>query len=128
MINIQSTHPSMGNEDIGMFFAKLAEQVTNNQVIVVIISPSAIYSTSPQQQLFCRITPKAYSDGMAEMVENDLRTACKCAAALVSAIERYERMEYLDTKLLNSTYLYDLLNRHFGLTFKPRCFRKHRAE
>lgn len=78
--------------------------------------------------LFCRITETAYREGKAKQVEDDLRSACVSAPKLIRAINLYEALGYLDTKNLSSTNLYNLLNEHFGLAFKPRAFQTARSK
>lgn len=78
--------------------------------------------------LFCRITQDAYDKGMAQQVENELRSACKSAPKLIKAIKTNEALGYLDTKNLSSKELYDLLNEHFGLSFESRNFRYYRSK
>lgn len=79
-------------------------------------------------ELFCRITQKAYDMQQAQAVEHELRSAAISAPKLVQAIRTNEALGYLDTKNLSSTDLYNLLNEHFGLTFKQRNFAKYRAK
>lgn len=79
-------------------------------------------------ELFCRITQKAYDMQQAQAVEHELRSAAISAPKLVRAIRTNEALGYLDTKNLSSTDLYNLLNEHFGLTFKQRNFAKYRAK
>lgn len=80
-----------------------------------------------EKDLFCCITKEAYKQGKAQVVENELRSACVSAPKLIKAIRTNEALGYLDTKNLSSTELYDLLNEHFGLPFKPRNFAKYRS-
>ena len=102
---------------------------------------STIYTMTPPEQaqkepiedekpascaLFCRITKAAYDKGVAQEVEDELRSACVSAPKLVKAIHTYEALGYLDTKNLSSKQLYDLLNEHFGLPFKVRTFQDNR--
>ena len=96
------------------------------------ISPDDLSSNSPESDsgnsLFCCITQAAYDKGVAQQVENELRSACKSAPKLIKAIKTNEALGYLDTKNLTSKELYDLLNEHFGLPFEPRNFRFYRSK
>lgn len=76
---------------------------------------------------FCRITQHTIDTGHARDVEDELRSACVSAPKLVKAIRRNEALGYLDTQNLSSTELYNLLNEHFGLTFKVRTFQRNRS-
>ena len=78
--------------------------------------------------LFCRITQRAYENGIAQTVEDELRHACVNAPTLVKTIRTNEALGYLDTQNLSSSNLHKLLNEHFGLTFQPRCFRYYRSK
>ena len=78
---------------------------------------------SKRKELFCRITQLAYERGKAQEVENALRSAAKGSATkLMEAIRLYEAIDYLDTKNLSTTELYDLLKEHFGLKYNLRNF------
>lgn len=79
-------------------------------------------------KLFCRITKAAHDTGKAQQVESELRSACVSAPKLVKAIRTNEALGYLDTQNLSSVDLYDLLNEHFGLTFKQRNFDYYRSK
>ena len=106
-------------------------------------SPSSVSSADPDIQspssssgapdfssetLFCRITKAAHDKGKAQQVESELRSACVSAPKLVKAIRTNEALGYLDTQNLSSVDLYDLLNEHFGLTFKQRNFDYYRSK
>ena len=78
--------------------------------------------------LFSRITKAAYEKGVAQQVEDDLRSASVSAPKLVKAINLNEALGYLDTKDLFSTDLYDLLNEHYHLPFKLRTFQDNRGK
>ena len=80
------------------------------------------------ETLFCRITQAAYDKGKAQQVEAELKSACTSAPKLVKAIRTNEALGYLDTKNLSSVELYNLLNKHFGLTFKVRTFQDYRSK
>ena len=80
------------------------------------------------ETLFCRITQAAYNKGKAQQVEDDLRSACISAPKLVKTIRTNEALGYLDTQNLSSVELYNLLNEHFGLTFKLRNFDTYRSK
>ena len=83
--------------------------------------------TPDGKRLFCRITKAAYEKGVAQQVDDDLRSACVSAPKLVKALNTNDALGYTDTKNLSSTDLYDLLNEHYGLSFKPRNFAKYRS-
>ena len=85
-------------------------------------------TSSPRLDLFCRITQHAIDTGHAQDVEDELRSACVSAPKLVKAIRRSEALGYLDTQNLSSVELYDLLNEHFGLSFKVRTFQTSRSK
>ena len=80
-----------------------------------------------QPVLFCRITALARAEGKAQIVENELRSACVSAPKLLKAIRTNEALGYLDTQNLSSTELFDLLNQHFSLSFKLRTFQDYRS-
>ena len=88
-----------------------------------------LYKSTPDisSSLFCRITPKAYELGAAPSVESDLRSASISAPKLIRVIRTNEALGYLDTRNLNSAALFALLNEHFNLPFKLRCFHKYRS-
>ena len=83
---------------------------------------------SPEKKLFPRITKAAYEKGVAQIVEDELRSACVSAPKLIKAIRINEALGYLDTKNLSSKKLYDMLNVYFGLTFKPHTFAVYRSK
>lgn len=87
----------------------------------------ALGEQTARPELFCRITHEAYEKGKAMEVENALRSARKSAPKLVKAIRLYEALGYLDTANLNSTELYEMLNEHFGLSFRLRAFQLARS-
>lgn len=78
--------------------------------------------------LFCRITQVAHDKGVAQQVENELRSAAVSAPKLVKVIRTNEALGYLDTQNINSTDLYELLNDHFQLEFKVRTFQLARSK
>jgi hypothetical protein len=90
------------------------------------VTPADISETRPAEYLFCRITQAAYDKGVAQTVDNELRSAAVSAPKLVKAIKTNEALGYLDTKNLNSAVLYKLLYEHFGLGFGLRTFQKYR--
>ena len=97
------------------------------------ITPSEDFSSvSPESDsgkgLFCRITKAAYEKGVAQQVDDDLRSACVSAPKLVKALNTNDALGYTDTKNLNSIDLYDMLNEHYGLPFKPRAFQTARSK
>lgn len=89
-------------------------------------------SVSPESNsgktLFCRITKAAYDKGVAQKVDDDLRSASVSAPKLVKALKTNDALGYTDTKNLNSTDLYDLLNEHYGLPFKSHAFSVARSK
>ena len=74
------------------------------------------------KSLFCRITKAAYEKGVAQKVDDDLRSACITAPKLVKALKTNDALGYTDTSNLNSSDLYDMLNEHYGLSFKKHHF------
>ena len=76
--------------------------------------------------LFSRITPQAYAEGRAQSVEDELRLASIHAPSLIKAIRTNEALGYLDSKNLQTTILFDLLNAHFYLPYKYGNFAKYR--
>ena len=76
--------------------------------------------------LFSRITPQAYAEGRAQSVEDELRLASIHAPSLIKAIRTNEALGYLDSKNLQTTILFDLLNAHFHLPYKYGNFAKYR--
>ena len=79
------------------------------------------------EHFFSRITPSAHAAGAAASLEAELRSVAQASAKkLMETIRFYEHLDYLDTKNLNTEQLYNLLNDHFHLSFKPRCLRKYR--
>lgn len=82
---------------------------------------------SKQTQLFNRITKAAYDMGVAQKVEDELRSAIVSAPKLLKAIRTNEALGYLDTKNLSSKELFDLLDEHFHLPFKYRQFAAARS-
>ena len=79
-------------------------------------------------EVFCRITSEAHTTGKAQAVEDELRSACIQAPTLMAAIRTNEALGYLDTKNLNSTLLFNLLNEHFHLPFLLRTFQRQRSK
>ena len=78
--------------------------------------------TAEGKGLFCRITKAAYEKGVARKVDEDLRSACITAPKLVKALKTNDALGYTDTNNLNSSDLYDMLNEHYGLSFKKHHF------
>jgi len=94
-------------------------------------SDSGSSSSAPnnsEKQLFSRITKAAYDKGIAQQIEDELRSAAVSAPKLVKCIRTNEALGYLDTQNLNSTELYYLLHEHFNLSFKVRTFQTYRAK
>jgi hypothetical protein len=96
------------------------------------ITPDSSSSVSPESNsgnsLFCRITKEAYDKGKAQQVEAELRSACVSAPKLVKTIRTNEALGYLDTQNLSSVELYELLNEHYHLPFKPHAFSVARSK
>ena len=86
-----------------------------------------VQEEKPTKGLFCRITKAAYDKGIAQQVDDELRSACVSAPKLVKALNSNEALGYLDTKNLNSSELYQLLDEHYGLTFGLSNFRRYRS-
>lgn len=82
----------------------------------------------PSTSHFPCITRMAVDKGIAEQVENELRSACVSAPKLVKVIRVNEALGYLDTKNLTTQALYTLLNEHFKLPFKIRTFQDKRSK
>ena len=78
--------------------------------------------------LFCRITKAAYDKGVAQQVDDELRSACVSAPKLIKTIKLNEALGYLDTKDLPSTELFVLLDEHYHLPFKIRTFQDNRGK
>ncbi len=94
-----------------------------------VIQPSSTNETEcEQEQMFCRITSEAHATGKAQAVEEELRSASIQAPTLMAAIRTNEALGYLDTKNLNSTRLFNLLNEHFHLPFLLRTFQRQRSK
>ena len=87
-----------------------------------------IQEQEPAKGLFCRITKAAYEKGVAQQVEDDIRSACVSAPKLVKTLKTNDALGYTDTKNLNSTDLYDLLDEHYGLPFKRHAFSVARSK
>ena len=121
------------------FLTTMVNNINNFGVINFYENP---YSSSKKEQakcedvtpvetsetLFCRITQVAYDKGKAQQVEDELQSACVSAPKLVKAIRTNEALGYLDTQNLSSVELYNLLNEHFGLTFRVRTFQDYRSK
>ena len=82
---------------------------------------------SKRKELFCRITKAAFDRGVAQDVEDELRSAAVSAPKLVKAIRTNEALGYLDTKNMSSKELFDMLDAHFHLPFKYRQFAAARS-
>ena len=113
----------------------------NNQGTIYNAPVYITYTTPPQEHVqeaqsepaqaetsfFCRITKAAYDKGVAETVEEELRSACVSAPKLIKALRTNEALGYLDTINLSSKELYDLLNEHFTLPFTCHNFTVYRS-
>lgn len=93
-----------------------------------LMQPATVETACEQEQVFCRITSEAHTTGKAQAVEDELRSACIQAPTLMAAIRTNEALGYLDTKNLNSTFLFNLLNEHFHLPFLLRTFQRQRSK
>lgn len=91
-------------------------------------SSSSAPDVRSEKSLFCRITKAAYEKGVAQQVDDALRSATVSAPKLIKAINLNEALGYLDTKDLFSTDLYDMLNEHYHLPFKLRTFQDNRGK
>ena len=79
------------------------------------------------EHFFSRITPSAHAAGAAPSIEAELYSVAQASAKkLMETIRFYEHLNYLDTKNLTTEQLYNLLNEHFNLPFKPRNLRYYR--
>lgn len=109
-------------ELVRAFFGNTAEDVQAEECT------DAKNATVHTNDLFCRITQHAIDDNKAQAVEDDLRKACVDAPTLVKAIRINEALDYLDTQNLKSKELYEMLNNHFGLSFKQHTFAVYRSK
>ena len=91
-------------------------------------SPAASVSSQSPSPLFPRITKHAYDKGVAQNVDDELRSASVSAPKLVKALNLNEALGYVDTKNMSSNDLYDMLDECYDLSFKPRCFRNYRSK
>lgn len=121
--------------DFALLLKQAIERITclNGSIIIhisIATDPVAASTSLPtiEQSLFCRITQAAYNEGKAQAVEEELKGACSSAPRLIKAIRFNESMGYLDTQNLSSAFFYRLLDEHYGLPFKPRCFRYYRSK
>lgn len=125
---------SAENTDTRAFLTQLIEQIScsDNTIIIIASSHTEKDSSSVASEchsdthLFSRITPKAYADGSAQSVEDELRLASIHAPSLIKAIRTNEALGDLDTTNLQSSELYHLLDDHYHLQFKQRNFTKYR--
>ena len=91
-------------------------------------SSSSAPDVRSEKSFFSRITQAAFEKGVAQQVEDELRSASVSAPKLVKALNMNDALGYTDTKNLNSIDLYDLLNDHYHLPFKPRAFQTARSK
>ena len=124
---------SAENTDTRAFLSQLIEQIScSDNTIIIISSRTEKESSSVASEchsdtlLFSRITPKAYAEGRAQSVEDELRLASIHAPSLIKAIRTNEALGDLDTTNLQSSELYHLLDDHYHLPFKLRNFTKYR--
>lgn len=112
---------NINNFGVINFYESNSQQKTENkQAVCEDITP--IQEEKPAQGLFCRITKAAYDKGVAQQVDDDIRSACVSAPKLVKALKTNDALGYTDTNNLNSSDLYDMLNEHYGLPFKKHQF------
>ena len=117
------------DKDMNMHIEQLDELHAQKKVDILPNKPTvAKNATVPQAGLFCRITQHAIDDNKAQDVDNDLRKACVSAPKLVRALRINEALDYLDTQNLKSKELYELLDEHYGLRFKPHTFTVYRGK
>ena len=123
---------SLENTDTRAFLSQLIEQIScsDNTIIIISSRTEKDSSVAPEfhsdTHLFSRITPKAYAEGRAQSVEDELRLASIHAPSLIKAIRTNEALGDLDTANLQSSELYHLLDDHYHLPFKQRNFTKYR--
>ena len=98
------------------------EEIADKDRQIIALQAELDTLRSKSIQLFCRITKAAYDKGVAQTVEDELRSAIVSAPKLVKVIKTNEALGYLDTKNLTSKELFDLLDAHFHLPFKYRQF------
>ena len=89
---------------------------------------TTVQEEKPAKGLFCRITQAAYNKGVAQQVDDELRSASISAPKLVKALNTNEALGYTDTKNLPSTELYRLLDEHYDLAFDVRAFQIARSK
>ena len=89
---------------------------------------TTVQEEKPAKGLFCRITQAAYNKGVAQQVDDELRSASVSAPKLVKALNTNEALGYTDTKNLPSTELYRLLDEHYDLAFDVRAFQIARSK
>ena len=89
-------------------------------------------SVSPESDsgnaLFCCITKAAYEKGVAQQVEDDIRSSTVSAPKLVKTLNTNDALGYTDTKNLPSTKLFKLLDEHYKLNFDVRAFQIARSK
>ena len=116
-------HFDIHHNNISMSATQIADLVRSLRAEDV----QPIQEEKPQKTFFSRITQAAYDKGMAQAVEDELRCASISAPKLVKSIRTNEALGYLDTQNMSSRDLFNLLNDHFGLPFKERCFMNYRS-
>lgn len=97
------------NSIVRAFFAEDVEEVEEDKA-------------SEKKGLFCRITKAAYEKGVAQQVEDEISSACVSAPKLVKALNTNDALGYTDTKNLTSSELFEMLDEHYGLSFKKHHF------
>ena len=111
---------NINNFGVVNFYENNASNSKKEQAVCEDITP--IQEEKPAQGLFCRITKAAYDKGVAQRVDDELRSSCVSAPKLVKALKTNDALGYTDTNNLNSSDLYDMLNEHYGLPFKKHQF------
>ena len=91
-------------------------------------SLSSAPDVRPEKSLFCCITKAAYEKGVAQRVDDELRSACVSAPKLVKALNTNDALGYVDTRNLNSSDLFDMLDEHYRLPFKKHAFTVARSK
>lgn len=107
---------------INYYEQNATKQEPKQQTAPVCEDVTPVQEQKPSKGLFCRITKAAYEKGVAQKVDDELRSACVSAPKLVKALKTNDALGYTDTKDLYSTDLYHMLDEHYHLPFKLRTF------
>ncbi|MBR4546495.1 MAG: hypothetical protein IKO66_00445 [Paludibacteraceae bacterium] len=125
IVNIGTYHDNSREYNIdarGKDLASVIRAIETEDITPSEPSSSVSPESDSGNSLFCRITKAAYDKGVAQQVEDNLRSASVSAPKLVKTLNTNDALGYTDTKNLSSTDLYDLLNEHYGLSFKKHHF------